>query len=250
MHSAGADPVLIFDLDETILAVNSFPLWVRFLVAGPMPGLGRRRRLALSLRVQSLAVRRKLGLLDHDALLRQLQHAWRGATGTDGETMAHGFQTSLLRRIRPGLQPLLAIVAAGEVDAVLATAAASDYAAGLAQRLGFRHALTTSPESGAIAPRNAGIRKRDRVHRLLQQFGWHTRPLILFTDHIDDLPLMRVSDAVCWFGSHVALEAAEAAARGPRFVSCRDLSAPEMQQALRAFGLWPQAAARSAITVS
>jgi phosphoserine phosphatase len=234
MPDADPAPVLIFDLDETILAVNSFPLWVRFLVAGPVPGLGWRRRTALSLRVQSLAVRRKLGLLDHDALLRHLQLAWRGATGTDGETMASGFQASLLQQVRPNLKPLLAIVAAGQLDAVLATAAASDYAAGLAQRLGFRYALTTSPDNGAITPRNSGTRKRDRVHALLNQFGWHTRPLVLFTDHIDDLPLMRDSDSVCWFGSATELAVAKAAAGRPRFVACLDLSAGELEDALRA----------------
>jgi phosphoserine phosphatase len=243
-------PVLIFDLDETILAVNSFPLWVRFLIAGPVPGLGWRRRAALSLRVQSLAIRRKLGLLDHDALLRHLQRAWRRATGTDGETMAAGFQASLLQQVRPGLKPLLAIVAAGETDAVLATAAASDYAAGLAQRLGFRHALTTSPENGAITPRNSGTRKRDRVHALLHQSGWHTRPLLLFTDHIDDLPLMRDSDVVCWFGSCEALNAAKTAAGKPHFIACLDLGEQDLQDAIRAFGVTPQTATRSAITVS
>jgi phosphoserine phosphatase len=202
------------------------------------------------LHVQSLAVRRKLGLLDHDALLRHLQRAWRGATGTDGETMTGDFQASLLRQVRPGLKPLLAIVAAGKIDAVLATAAASDYAADLAQRLGFRYALTTSPENGAITPRNSGTRKRDRVHALLHQFGWHTRPMVLFTDHIDDLPLMRDSNVVCWFGSGKALEMAEIAAGKPRFVACRDLSQPDLQAALVALRLWPQTEPRSATTVS
>jgi phosphoserine phosphatase len=236
MRSTGQAPVLIFDLDETILAVNSFPLWVRFLMAGPVPGLGWRRRTALSLRVQSLALRRKLGFIDHDALLWHLQLAWRGATETDSEMMASGFQVSLLQQVRPNLKPLLAIVAAGQRDAVLATAAASDYAAGLAQRLGFRYALTTSPDNGAITPRNSGTRKRDRVHALLHQFGWQTRPLVLFTDHIDDLPLMRDSDVVCWFGSATALAVAEPAAGKPRFVACRDLSAAELEAAMCALG--------------
>jgi phosphoserine phosphatase len=118
------------------------------------------------------------------------------------------------------------------LDAVLATAAASDYAAGLAQRLGFRYALTTSPDNDAITPRNSGTRKRDRVRALLHQFGWHTRPLVLFTDHIDDLPLMRDSDAVCWFGSTNELAVAKTAAGKPQFIACRDLSAGELEDAL------------------
>ena len=88
------------------------------------------------------------------------------------------------------------------------------------------------------------------MHELLHRFGWHTRPLVLFTDHIDDLPLMRDSDAVCWFGSTTALVAAKAGANRPRFVACRELTAWELQDALRALGLSPQAGTRPAITVS
>ena len=33
-------PVLICDLDGTILRVNSFPLWILYLIAGRLPELG------------------------------------------------------------------------------------------------------------------------------------------------------------------------------------------------------------------
>ena len=46
--------------------------------------------------------------------------------------------------------------------------------------------------------------KRDRVLALLRQLDWFTRPRILFTDHLDDLPLMRECDAVFWFGKRTA----------------------------------------------
>jgi hypothetical protein len=77
MQTADAAPVLVFDLDETILRVNSFPLWVQFVIAGRLPGLGWRRRALLSLHAQRLVLWRKLGRLSHDALRWRLLLAWQ-----------------------------------------------------------------------------------------------------------------------------------------------------------------------------
>lgn len=217
--------VLIFDLDETILCINSFPRWVLFLIIGRIPGLGLPQRIALSWRAQASLLQRKLGRLDHPALLRRLHVAWRSATAGDGEAMAGRFQSVLLRQVRPNLRPLLAALTAARSDAVLATAAASDYAAGLGWQLGFRHVLTTFGDDDTEQSMNAGARKRDRVLGLLDNLGWAGRPLRLFTDHLDDLPLMQMSEMVCWFGMPEALAAARTRAGHVRFVACRNLDA-------------------------
>jgi hypothetical protein len=47
--------------------------------------------------------------------------------------------------------------------------------------------------------------------------------LTLFTDHLDDLPLMRESDTVCWFGPDATLATAQTLAAGTRFIRGRDL---------------------------
>lgn len=197
MRHDDAAPVLIFDLDETVLRINSFPLWGRYMIAGRLPGIGAGGRAVLALRVLSLAARRKLGLIDHDTLLRRLRLAWRQAT-QDHDAAAAVFQARLMREVRPCLHELLRQVAEHEFDAVLATAAAFEYADGLARQLGFRHILATGPDY--VSPRNSGTTKRDRVMALLHAQNWQTRPRMLFTDHLDDLPLMRECDAVCWFG--------------------------------------------------
>ena len=154
MPLGDANPVLIFDLDETILRINSFPLWVRFLLAGRLRGLGTYRRAWLWLRVLSLMARRKLGRIDHDALLRQLRRTWHEATQDRGDLWTSALQARLMQEVRPNLRTVLRRVANGRADAVLATAAASDYAQGLARQLGFHHVLTTGPDHAA--PRNAG----------------------------------------------------------------------------------------------
>ena len=220
---ADTAPILIFDLDETILRVNSFPLWVRFLIAGRLPELGWRRRAWLSLCAQRLLVWRKLGRLSHDTVRWRLQLAWQSAAGHQREDLVTRFQARLLREVRENLRPLLAMIASERIDAVLATAAAAEYAVGLGRQLGFRHVLTSPHDCNAVVPLNSGPRKRDRVLAFLREQGWHGRKLTLFTDHLDDLPLMQESDTVCWFGPDATLATAQTLAAGTRFIRGRDL---------------------------
>src|SRR5579883_3380438 len=120
-------PVVVFDLDGTILNVNSFPHWVLFLIAGRIRGLGWRRRAALSLRCQLLLLRRKLLRRSHDELLHRLQQAWAYVSKDTPVTLTR-FEDTLLRRVRPNLAAVLDLVRMERIDAVLATAASADYA--------------------------------------------------------------------------------------------------------------------------
>jgi phosphoserine phosphatase len=228
MQHADTAPVLVFDLDETVLSINSFPRWVLFLITGTLPGLGVSRRVLLSLRVSFLLLRRKIGGIDHGRLLQLLQTVWQAAATDRAETMGSRFRTDLMQYVRPNLRSLLTMVAAGQVDAILATAALSDYAEGFGRELGFHHSLTTPADDDPTKFVNSGTRKRDRVLEFLKQRDWAGRPLILFTDHLNDLPLIRESSAVCWFGSREDLAIADASAAETCFVSCRDESSDRL----------------------
>lgn len=222
MPQISDEPVAVFDLDGTVLRVNSFPHWVLFLIAGRVPGLGLRRRLLLSLRCQWLLLRRKLLRTGHDELLCRLQHAWASAAAMKRQATLARFEAALQRRVRQNLASVLDLVGTERIDAVLATAAAADYAEGLGRRLGFRHVLATLPNRRPGEPGNSGDRKRERVLEFLERQGWRNRPIVLFTDHTDDLPLMRDSSVVCWFGPAETLAQVAEAAK-TRLVYCRDL---------------------------
>ncbi len=251
-------PVLVFDLDGTILSVNSFQYWVLFLLGGRIRGLGVGCRVRLAVQAAWLLILRKLRRIDHASLLSALQQAWWAIPSSATCSVVDPLQTMLLRHLRPNLRPFLQMVASDRLDAVLATAAAGEYAIGLGQRLGFRHVLATPAVRGRTEYINGGTRKCDRVLAFLENVGWHGRPLILLTDHIDDLPLMRVSMAVCWFGSADGALAARDTAGDVNFLPCRDLSAGQILAAMRSFGVSApaslgvaQVAARlSAITAS
>jgi phosphoserine phosphatase len=222
------EPVLICDLDGTILAVNSFPRWVSHIAFGRMPRLGLRERIRLSLRAQILLLRRKSGRIDHARFMRDIQHAWHDSVEADDERM----RALLLRRVRPALRPLLREIAAGDRDAVLATAAAGEYAIGLGRDLGFRHVLATGVRLKPGEELNSGQQKLLRVRAFLENENWHGRPLILLTDHIDDLPLARHCAAVGWFGSAAMLQEARTLAEGVAFIDCHGLDPAGISRAL------------------
>jgi hypothetical protein len=193
--------MLILDLDGTILSVNSFRRWVLHLMRARFPHLGPAQRVGIACATVIALSRRKMRLGGHEALKWRLQKLWQAATDGDGGLSERGFVEELTGFVRPELLPVLKAVAAGEVDAVLATAAAGDYAYGLGQSLGFTHILATDPMRAASEPSNVGERKRQAVLDFIASRGWQDRPRILFTDHKDDLPLIRVCQTVYWFGS-------------------------------------------------
>ena len=101
---AGAAPVLVFDLDGTILSVNSFPTWLLFLVgADRCAGSGCPTRARLSLRVLRLLVGRKLGRAAHEDRCAGRRRPGRHSPIRPDQTR---LETFLLRRVRPALRPV------------------------------------------------------------------------------------------------------------------------------------------------
>jgi phosphoserine phosphatase len=206
--------VLIFDLDGTVLAVNSFQNWVRALLWGRFGGLSFAARLRLSLATLRVMLERKLLRRGHDDTKARLQALWSAALAQDMQQIGlQDLLSELVGTVRPVLQPVLADVTAQRCDAVLATAAAAEYALALGMRLGFQHILATPfLGQGDGARQNVGAVKRDRTLAFLAEQGWGERPRLFFTDHPEDLPLLSVCDMTVWLGDASGLAAVRAAA--------------------------------------
>jgi phosphoserine phosphatase len=203
------------------------------LLCGGRP-MTLRHRLSLSFAVQRLLLARKLHRLSHDTLLRRLQALWQGEAVASA--LADRLQARLLRLVRPNLAPILRLVTEDVMDAMLATAAAADYALPLGRKLGFETILATPVTRPPDEPCNAGALKRDRVLALLHERGWSERPRIFFNDDLADLPLMQESHAVCWFGDRGGLSKAAKAAPAVRFLFCRDMRPNEMTATIAHLG--------------
>lgn len=196
--------VMIFDLDGTVLNVNSFPLWVLFMLRGAAISGSGWRRLRSAAEIAGIAWllgQRKAGLIGHEELKRRLQLVWKAMVLGDGGVAAARFVARLQRHLRPSLAAVLSDARDGRHDAVLATAAPDDYAVPLGAAIGLAHVVATGSGRTRNQPGNVGPHKRDAVLRFLTRQGWQDRPRLLFTDHPDDLPLMAVCQEVYWFGT-------------------------------------------------
>ena len=195
-----AKAAIVFDLDGTILSINSFRLWVSQMIGGSLPGMPLPRRALLSLATLRALAARKAGMTSHETLKWTLQRHWQWATRGDGGAAEREFVQRLCGYVRPELISLLSAVADGRLEAVMATAAAADYAESFGRLLGFSHILATPRLREEGSPSTVGVRKRDAVLAHLAALGWHYRPIIFFTDHAEDLPLILRSHTVYWFG--------------------------------------------------
>jgi phosphoserine phosphatase len=223
------EPILVFDLDGTVLRINSFPVWVAFLALGGPRGLSMGQQLKVTALAARLVMLRKLGQINHTVLMRRTQELWQFATAGDGGAAAQLLAKLLSRTTRHNLDPAIKLVSEGALDGVLATAAAEDYAVALGQRLGLQNVLATRTGRAMDEPENSGVHKRDRLQAWLDARGWSGRPLIFFNDHLADLPLMRECSIVCWVGSRRALKQAQRDVTNVRFVDCRKMNAREMR---------------------
>ena len=229
-HSTSkAEAVFIFDLDGTILSVNSFPYWVLYMLTGHFGGLSPVVRLALSLRTIHILVKRKVLRQSHYRTKQQLQELWTRAVQKDPTRVAnHSLNVILQGYIRPNMCSVLASVAQQRIDAILATSAAGEYAQELGKIMGFRHILTTPLCSETDTLENSGERKRDRVLAMITALGGDGRMRILFTDHEDDLPLIRICQRTLWFGGNEDMKNIQAKVPQAKIIACRNLSDAEI----------------------
>jgi hypothetical protein len=211
-------PVVVFDLDGTVLDVNSFPHWVMFLIGARAGDRRPPTAAAVPARHSAGATAQAYA---HEPCCAPVAPAgaWRSASRQPGRIASAVRGGAGEARARPNLGRVLQLVATGEIDA--------RHRCGGGLRCGSWSTASISPCAGSRSgrrrddPANSGTRKRGQVLALLAR-GWDERPIILFTDHIDDPPLMRDSSTV--LVRHIGRDArAVAAAGGVSFIRCSEL---------------------------
>lgn len=223
------DPVVIFDFDGTIISVNSFHYWVTVMFMDRFGGLSWPKRMMLSLRTVKIILDRKLRGTSHFQTKQALQALWSEAVKNDEEKIAVlGLRNTLGGKIRKNMRAMLALVTQGKIDAIFATAAASVYARDFAETVGFRHIIATEPDG----TENYKEEKRRRVMALISEKGWGDRKRIFFTDHEEDLPLMKESQLVLWFGEDADVASLKEHAPQAEIIACRSRPGDEIASLL------------------
>ncbi len=154
---------------------------------------------------QALQVAVRYGLylcgLSRDArsLRRQGFRLFRGMTKTALDAFTKQFVAGFTARIRPGVFPLIHRHREQGHKPVLLTSAADVLAEKVAGLLGINHVIATAlilkdgVYTGEIAePSPWGAGKRILAERHCQSAGIDPRHCYVYTDHISDLPLMKL----------------------------------------------------------
>jgi HAD superfamily hydrolase (TIGR01490 family) len=181
-----------FDVDHTLLDVNSGRLWVRHLRrTGQMP-LGRLLRAIVWL------VRYRLAILDLEAVTAEATRDWAGVrvAAIEAEVRAW-FEAELIPHICPeGQRRIERHRAAGHVVALL-TSGTRFSAEPLAARLGVEHVLCTRLEErdgvftgSHLPPACGGPGKIVHAQRLAAELGLDLSQSYFYTDSLSDLPML------------------------------------------------------------
>lgn len=178
--------VVLFDLDGTLLSINSFKVWIIYW--GLLPFLKPGFSLALY-RILWSRLRRRMGRVAMKKAIMQAFESHRDS----GKSIAERFFLELLWLFRR--RTLVGRVhdegAAGH-HVVLATAAPQYYAKPLAERLGLEYLVASKLNDGCMRE-TIGEEKRQAVLELLHEHQWSPESLsVLWTDHEDDLPLAAI----------------------------------------------------------
>ncbi len=216
-----ASAVLIIDLDETLITVNSFRIWADYFLFGKFNKLTLPQHYLLSVKAAKILVERKAFGRSHAQTKAALHKLWLEA---DDKNALENILISLERRIRPNMGDVVQLISGNKIDALLATAAASVYAEPFARRVGFSHVISTKLGQ----KENRGEEKARNVQEFLVKQGWAERKKIFFTDHLEDMPFIMKSDKLMWFGKGEEIEDIKKSAAGLEIIPCNDLSAGEI----------------------
>ena len=190
--------VVIADLDDTVLTVNSYhlvlPVAARYCLAPSF------RRVALGLQLAAVILLRRLGLRNRVQMKRVVQRICVAAL-VPSEKRLEELLILLEEKTNSAVLGFLAAAKGNGARLVLSTAALPEYAEALSLRLGFDHVVATSRASERPWVENLGDNKRQRTLALLETHGLDSLRRVFLGDHLDDVPLAKACHSVLWVGS-------------------------------------------------
>ncbi len=176
--------LVVFDLDGTIIRCNSFHLWIGFCIFSHCSALNLKKKLKIIFN----CLLRILKRIDHAQFKKEVMLI----KPISSDRMARYFLKNLII-------PKISFVCYKEmllwkkkgVTIVIATAAAETYVEAIAKYFGIKHWVS----SYLLNDKLFNCIGKNKIHSLRRKFN-NFRILALYTDHIDDLPLMSLANYV------------------------------------------------------
>jgi|CXWL01.1.fsa_nt_gi phosphoserine phosphatase len=215
------DLVLIIDLDETLISINSFPLWAKYFLLGDFSNLNFYKRNILRIKAAKIFAERKILGRNHAQTKAALHKLW---LKTGDVSALEIFLQKLEKTIRPNMRSVLELIAKNKINAVLATAATSLYAEPFANKIGFSHVIST----GISEQENRSEEKSRRAQEFLKKQSWEDKKKIFFTDHLEDMPFMLNSDKLMWFGKPDEVSVIKKSIPNLKIIACQNLTSEEI----------------------
>ncbi len=183
-----------FDIDGTLLSVNSAPLYARYL---RQQGRARRRDL---LRTAYYLVQYRLNLLDIDRAIERASGMIAGKSEADVAELCERWYREVVRAyLVPGMKLILERHRAAGHELALLSSSTSYLAAPLAHDLAVPHLLVTRLEvvdgrftGRPITPVCYGPGKVHWARRFAEQRGIDLAASFFYTDSVTDLPVLEL----------------------------------------------------------
>lgn len=176
--------VIVVDLDGTLYTINTFHHYLKFLVIEHLKSL----KFWVLLKFSMVFLKRVLGVISHAEMKYKIL-SWSSQYNLDHQKFVNAIKK---------YQNKLNVLETNTFDyKILATAAPYCYASIIATHQGFDYCIATQFLDTGFTSTFDNIRvvKKENVEQLLMSLEIDEIDTLI-TDHIDDLPLMKISKEI------------------------------------------------------
>jgi len=179
--------IVVIDLDGTFVSVNTFHKWMKFLFIESI----KKFHLIVLIQILISAFLRYLKVIDHSQMKFTI-------LSISEKTMSHQQRVSFVHSLEPYINDKILKVMQNEDDIyILATAAPILYAEIIKKHYPFTYVIATNETNSTDSSawkENIRDEKKKNLMTLLQKHALNNQISVLYTDHHDDLPLMKCSN--------------------------------------------------------
>ena len=174
--------IILIDLDGTFVNVNTFHKWMKFLFIEAL----KKFQLVSVIKILTIITLRYTKRIDHAKMKYRILEI-------SEEIVTQKQITQFVETLSPYVnQKLLNIVQDSTTNTILATAAPLFYALSIKEKYQFDFVIATDNIGHSLWQENIREIKAQNVKKLLNEKGFDHKDTVLYTDHHDDIPLMKV----------------------------------------------------------